>query len=164
VRVVYNKGGRTPEGWLLDARGQPTTDPRVLYHEPKGTILPLGGTQAYKGFGIGLLLDMFAGGLSGAPCSRTGLPLCGNAVFFLVLDVDLFAGAEHFLREVRDLAAAVRSCPPAAGVKEILAPGDPERKEKARRLAAGITLDDGTWSELTATAQRLGVAVPGNVG
>jgi hypothetical protein len=41
-----------PPGWLLDERGQPTTDPGVLYREPRGSILPLGGAQAYKGFGI----------------------------------------------------------------------------------------------------------------
>ncbi len=66
VRVQFNKGEPVPEGWLLDSQGKPTTDPGVLYHEPKGTILPLGGQQAYKGFGLGLLLDMLVGGLSGA--------------------------------------------------------------------------------------------------
>src|SRR5207248_2405619 len=58
VRVCFNKGLPAPDGWLLDSKGQPTTDPGVLYHDPRGTIQPLGGTQAYKGFGIGLLLDM----------------------------------------------------------------------------------------------------------
>jgi hydroxycarboxylate dehydrogenase B len=161
VRVLFNKGERVPEGWLLDAGGRPTTDPGVLYHDPRGTILPLGGAQAYKGFGIGLLLDMFAGGLSGGPCSRPGVPLLGgNAVFFQVLDAEQFAGAEHFRREVTDLAESVRTCPRAEGVAEILLPGDPERRERARRRRDGIRLDEGTWSQLTAAAGRLGVAVP----
>lgn len=161
VRVLYNQGARVPEGWLLDAQGKPTTDPAVLYTDPRGTIQPLGGNQAYKGFGIGLLLDMFCGGLSGAPCSRPGLPLLGlNAVFFLALDVEQFAGAGHFLREVTDLAAAVRDCPRAEGVAEVLTPGDPERRSKARRLRDGIPLDDGTWGQLRAAAERSGVAVP----
>src|SRR5262245_28621463 len=43
VRVAYNKGQRVPDGWLLDAQGRPTTDPGVLYREPRGSILPLGG-------------------------------------------------------------------------------------------------------------------------
>jgi uncharacterized oxidoreductase len=164
VRVLFNKGLPVPEGWLLDAQGRPTTDAGVLYRDPRGTILPLGGAQAYKGFGIGLLLDMFVGGLSGASCSRPGAPnLSANAVLFIVLDVDQFAGASHFLTEVTDLAAAVRSCPRVEGVQEILLPGDPERREKARRSAAGITLDDGTWGQLVAVAARLKVAVPGSV-
>jgi uncharacterized oxidoreductase len=161
VRVHFNKGQRVPDGWLLDCQGRPTTDPSVLYHEPRGTILPLGGAQAYKGFGIGLLLDMFAGGLSGAPCSRPGHPLqVANAVLFIVLDVEQFAGREHFLREVSDLAEAVRGCPRAEGVQEILLPGDPERRERARRRAAGIPLDDGTWGQLIAVAEKLKVKVP----
>src|SRR6516165_9490810 len=97
VRVAFNKRKPVPEGWLLDERGRPTTDPGVLYREPRGSILPLGGPQAYKGFGIGLLLDMFAGGLSGAPCSRPDLgPRSANAVLFLVFDGARFAGADHF--------------------------------------------------------------------
>jgi uncharacterized oxidoreductase len=161
VRVAFNKRVKVPEGWILDGRGRPTTDPGVLYHDPRGTILPLGGPQSYKGFGIGLLLDMFAGGFSGAPCSHPDAPLrVANAVVFIVLDIDAFAGAEHFLREVDSLAAAVRTCPRAEGVQEIQLPGDPERKEKARRRANGIPLDDGTWGQLGAVAERLKVAVP----
>ncbi|MCI0456382.1 MAG: Ldh family oxidoreductase [Gemmataceae bacterium] len=161
VRVAFNKGQPVPEGWILDSHGRPTTDPRVLYQDPRGTILPLGGSQAYKGFGIGLLLDMFAGGLSGAACSHPEAALrVANAVLFLALDIDQFAGADHFLREVSRLAAAVRSCPRAEGVQELVLPGDPERKERARRRAAGIPLDEGTWSQLTEVAGRLRVAVP----
>jgi uncharacterized oxidoreductase len=161
VRVAYNKGQRVPDGWLLDPQGKPTTDPGVLYREPRGSILPLGGAQAYKGFGIGLLLDMFAGGLSGAACSHPQNPnLSANAVFFILLDIDHFAGAPHFLHEVGKLAAAVRDCPRAEGVQEIQLPGDPERREAARRRASGLTLDDGTWAQLVAVANRLQVGVP----
>jgi len=161
VRVAFNKGQSVPPGWLLDEKGKATTDPWVLYREPRGSILPLGGPQAYKGFGIGLLLDMFAGGLSGAPCSRPGAPnLVANAVLFILLDIGQFAGSAHFLQEIQALAESVRTCPWAEGVSEILLPGDPERGEKARRLQAGIPLDDGTWNQLSEVARRLQVNVP----
>ncbi len=162
VRVLHNKGASVPEGWLLDPNGQPTTDSGVLYREPRGSLLPLGTPhQAYKGFGIGLLLDMFVGGLSGAPCSAPGLPnLSANAVFFLVLDVAQFAGAEHFVREVSGLAENVRSCPRIDGVPEITLPGDPERKTKAQRLQTGIEVDDGTWDQLVTLANKLQVTIP----
>jgi uncharacterized oxidoreductase len=161
VRVAFNKGQHVPEGWLLDEKGKPTTDPSVLYREPRGSILPLGGAQAYKGFGIGLLLDMFVGGLSGAPCSRPDAPnLSANAVLFLVLDIDAFVGGEHFLHEVDELSRLVRNCPRAEGVQEILLPGDPERREAARRRNSGIHLDEGTWSQLVGVANRLKVTIP----
>jgi uncharacterized oxidoreductase len=161
VRVSYNKGVPVPEGWLLDAAGRPTTDPGVLYHEPKGTILPLGGTQAYKGFGLGLLLDVLAGGLTGAPCSRPEVgPRSANAVVFVLFDPSKFAGTEHFMREVGDLTANIRSSPPATPGATIQLPGDPERRERARRQAEGVALDDGTWGQLTELAGRLGVTAP----
>jgi len=161
VRVAFNKGQQVPDGWLLDSDGKPTTDPGVLYKDPRGTILPLGGPQAYKGFGIGLLLDMFVGGFSGAPCSTPGLPnMSGNAVFFLVLDIEQFAGAEHFLKEVSGLAGNVKACPKAEGAADIMTPGEPERRSCAARRQSGIPLDDGTWKQLTALAERLNVAAP----
>ncbi|MBM3992994.1 MAG: Ldh family oxidoreductase [Planctomycetes bacterium] len=162
VRVAFNKGQQVPEGWLLDPQGKPTTDPGVLYKEPRGSILPLGGSQAYKGFGIGLVLDMLVGGFSGAPCSTPGAPnMSGNAVFFLVLDIDQFTGAEHFLREVSGLADNIKNCPKADGATEILVPGDPERRSCTQRRQSGIPLDDGTWKQLTTLAERLKITVPG---
>lgn len=161
VRVCFNKGVPVPDGWLLDAQGKPTTDPAVLYNEPKGTIQPLGGPQAYKGFGIGLLMDIFAGGMSGGSCSHPDTPLRGgNAVFMTLYDIDAFAGADYFLKQVDGLADNVHHCPRSEGVKEIMLPGDPERKEKAKRQAAGITLDDGTWKQLCEVAAKLKVDVP----
>src|SRR5262249_40461444 len=98
---------------------------------------------------------------SGGPCSRPEMPpMSANAVLFVAFDVAQFAGAEHFRTEVETLAANVRNCPRAEGIQEITLPGDPERRERARRQAAGITLDDGTWGQLSRLAERLRVPVP----
>ncbi len=161
VRVCFNKGVPVPDGWLLDSEGVPTTDPGVLYSDPRGTIRPLGGDQAYKGFGLGLLLDMLAGGLSGSPCSRPELgSRSANAVFFLLLDPERFFGRDHFLREVTALADAVRGVTPVRPGEAITLPGDPERRTRERRRRDGIPLDDGTWGQLVDLAGKLGVALP----
>ena len=52
VRVQRNRGAEVPDGWLLDAEGQPTNDPNTLYADPPGTILPLGGSLGHKGYGL----------------------------------------------------------------------------------------------------------------
>jgi uncharacterized oxidoreductase len=86
--------------------------------------------------------------------------MVANTVFFLVMDIEHFAGAEHFLKEVTGLADAVRACPRAEGIEEILCPGDPERKQRQTRLQHGIPLDDGTWNQLSAAATQRGVPIP----
>ncbi len=161
VRVKRIAGQLCPDGWLLDSEGQPTNDPNSLYGNPPGTIRPMGGDQSYKGFGLGLMVEIFAGALSGGPCIRE-VPLTqnGNCVFMQVLDPAHIGGAEHFANEVAGLCDFVRSCPTIEGVKEIQLPGDPERRVLTERTATGIPLDAGNWAALVKLADELGVAVP----
>lgn len=162
VRAQFQKKQPTPDGWLIDHEGRPTTDPSVLYTEPRGNILPFGGAQAYKGFGLGLLLDLLCGGLSGGPCSNPAYPLAGqgNAAVFVLFNPELFGGTEHFLKEADGLTSYVRSCPTVAGVPGITLPGDPERQAKEKRSAEGIAVPDGTWELIAKTASELKVALP----
>ena len=161
VRVYYINGkAPVPEGWLLDAEGKPTTDPSVLYEPPLGTILPMGGAQAYKGFGLGLVLDMLAGGLTGGTSSHPGAPAArGNNIVFLLLDPARFAGRDALVAQSTQLAEYVRGTPRAPGVDAILLPGDPERLTLTRRSAEGIPIEDAHWSRLTDLAARLRVSV-----
>jgi uncharacterized oxidoreductase len=162
VRAQFQKKESAPEGWLVDHMGMPTTDPGVLYAEPRGSILPFGGQQAYKGFGLGLLLDMLCGGLSGGACSNPSFPLPGhgNAAVFVLFNPELFGGTDHFLKETDGLSAYVRTCPTAPGVSAITLPGDPERIAKSKRSVEGISIPDGTWELITKTARELNVPLP----
>lgn len=161
VRVKKIAGVPIPSGWCLDPEGNPTTDPNQLYGDPPGTILPLGGDQAYKGFGLAFMIDMLSGGLSGGQCPfPSPPPPMGNCCVFWVINPDFFGGSSHMLSEVNKLEAYVRGVPLIDGVKEIYLPGDPERKTMADRQANGIPLDDGNWKALVDMAEKLGVAVP----
>ncbi len=162
VRTYYASGKKpVPEGWLLDSEGRPTTDSSVLYEPPLGTILPMGGAQGYKGFGLSLVLDMLAGGLSGGRSAHEGAgPPKGNNVVFLCLDPRQFAGSDALLRESTGAAEFVRSTPRSEGVDAIILPGDPERAVLARRTAEGIPIEEGHWSKLVALARELKVEPP----
>lgn len=158
VRVKKIAGEQCPDGWLLDCEGRPTTDPNVLYQNPPGSILPMGGAQAYKGFGLSLMIEILTGALSGGVVAREPLyPKKGNCVFMLLLDPEHFGGTAHFRQEVEQLAAYIRSCPRVAGCEAILLPGDPERLTLADRSARGIFLDDENWAQLLRLADELGV-------
>jgi uncharacterized oxidoreductase len=161
VRVKRIAGEKGPDGWLIDNEGRPTNDPTTLYGNPPGSILPMGGDQAYKGFGLGLMVEIFCGALSGGPCIRE-VPISplGNCVFMLVIDPEKFAGAEHMRCEVESLAEFVTGCPRVAGCDEVLLPGDPERRTLTKRSREGIPLDAGNWNELVKLAERLQVTVP----
>ena len=53
---LHKEGRKLPAQWLIDGNGRPSDDPAVLFTEPKGTILPLGGiASGHKGYGLSLL-------------------------------------------------------------------------------------------------------------
>ena len=81
----------------------------------------------------------------------------GNSVVMVLFDASHFGGKEHFLRESGKLAEFVRGTPCAEGVKEILLPGDPERKAKVQRQHSGISIPEGTWQQLIRLSEELGV-------
>jgi uncharacterized oxidoreductase len=158
VRVKRIAGQECPEGWLLDSDGQPTRDPNSLYASPPGTILPMGGNQAYKGFGLAMMVEILAGAVSGGVCIReTPINPNGNCVFMLVVDPAAVGGPDHFASEVEGLVEFVRGCPRIDPAEEIQLPGDPERHTLAQRLEHGIPLDEGNWQELVKLAERLHV-------
>lgn len=161
VRVKKIAGQQCPEGWLLDSDGNPTTDPEKLYADPPGTIRPMGGDQAYKGFGLGLMVEIFAGALSGGVCIREKpINQNGNCVFMQVLNPAILGGAEHFEQEIDGVVDFMRGCPRIDGVEKITLPGDPERSALADRSAHGIPLDDGNWKQLVMLAEKLNADVP----
>jgi uncharacterized oxidoreductase len=161
VRVKKIAGQQCPEGWLLDCEGRPTTDPNTLYGNPPGSILPMGGFQGYKGFGLGLMIEIFTGAISGGVTARPELyPKKGNCVFMMLIDPGLYGGADHFKGEVEQLVEYIRSCPRIDGCEEIMLPGDPERKLFECRQSAGLTLDPENWNALVVAGQKLNVVAP----
>jgi LDH2 family malate/lactate/ureidoglycolate dehydrogenase len=161
VRVKKIAGQPCPEGWLIDNEGRPTTDPNTLYGNPPGAILPMGGAQAYKGFGLGLMIEILTGALSGGNCAKTvPYPKKGNCVFILLIDPARFVGMDCFHSEVGQLVEYVRSCPRVEGVSEIVLPGDPERRLAGQRMKEGIHLDDENWKALVKLGEQFGVKAP----
>ena len=165
VRAKLLAGEPCPPGWLQDADGNPTTDPASRFRENSGTLLPLGGeAHGYKGFGLGLLLDVLIGGLSGGSCPPAGPDEIGtNNVLLVLWDSSRFAGASHFLGEADKLIDYVRSTPCKPGVDRITLPGDRSAATRRERIANGIPLDAGTWTMLCDAAKSLNVGHVFNV-
>ena len=156
ARVAHLSGKPAPAGSLIDHRGQPTTDPGVLFDEPKGALTAFG---AHKGAGLALLCDLLGGSLAGGGAflpERVAQGRILNGMLAMVIDPDLFGGAEAFFADVDAYADWVRASPAAAGTEGVRLPGDPERAARGAR-GAGIDIDDGTWGQLRETAASLGL-------
>ncbi len=69
ITMAKAAGQSIPEGWALDADGNPTTDPDAAI---KGSLVSMGG---YKGWGFGLMAEVLAAALTGSVLSRDVKPL-----------------------------------------------------------------------------------------
>jgi uncharacterized oxidoreductase len=154
ITIAYNKGKSIPPGCILDAEGRPSTNPADFIGPPEGALLPFGG---HKGFALSLAADILAGAISGAGCSRPTTKRVGNSFTATLLDPAQLRGREAFDQDVDQLVNYVKSSKLAEGFTEILIPGEPERRERERREREGIPVDDVTWGEIRATAERYGV-------
>lgn len=155
VRVARNGGKEIPLGWVLDKDGNPTSNPADLYEG--GMLVPAAG---HKGYSLSLLVDLLGGMLTGGGSAPQGGTMQSNGVLFIVLNVAAFRSPEEFQAEALELAERIKSTPPAPGFSAVLLPGEPEQQTATQRNANGIPLDDGTWAQMVAEAERLGVAVP----
>lgn len=155
VRLLRNQGKPAPEGWILDREGNPTTNPADLY--AGGTLLPLGGAVGHKGFGLGLVVDVLGGVLSGAGCGLMTGAEVGNGLWIEVADPEAFVSREEYLARLDAYLEYLRSSRRRPGVDELLLPGEPESRTEARRRAVGVEIDEATWKQVEEVAGELGV-------
>jgi hydroxycarboxylate dehydrogenase B len=153
VRVAMNRGERLPEGVLLDASGEATTDPSALFSVPAGALLPVG---EHKGFGLALAVELLAGALSGGEVAD-GSPGDGailNSLFAFIVDPEQVGGMADFAYRTESFLTQV------ATEDDVLIPGEPERRRRAERIEKGVPLDARTHAEIQEAARSVGFEPP----
>ena len=154
VRVANNSRKPMMEGALLDHTGQPTTDPSVMYTEPRGAVLPFG---EHKGSGLALVCELLAGAIVGSATVSTMTPPergIINGMLSIVIDPAKLSARDSMMAEIDAMIAFVKSAKPADPDLPVLVAGEPEQITKAERMANGIYIDDETWAQLSDIAQR----------
>jgi LDH2 family malate/lactate/ureidoglycolate dehydrogenase len=157
IQASANGQRSIPAGWALDFQGVPTTDTQTAM---RGLLMPLGG---YKGSGLGLMVEILCGVLSGGAMSGDvgGLHILtrpmATSQFFLAVDIQRFLAPEVFQQRMEQLIAAAKSSAPAWGYDEVMVAGDPEWRSQARRTAQGIPLKAAALERINTTARELGV-------
>ena len=146
------RGETVPEGWVFDAEGKPTRDPKALF--AGGSVGPLGGA---KGYGLALMVDILAAGLTGSNWSYEASSFGGNeggppavGQLFIAIDPAKTGGGEHLTDRIEQLAARIADQPGAR------LPGD---KRHAQRLAAardGVEVPEELVAKLSAYAAKAG--------
>jgi len=162
MEVYKNRNQKVPEGILIDKDGKPVTDP-TPFITGEVAMLPLGGPMGYKGYGLGMMIDAIAGGLSWAGCSSDKPTRGGSGYLALAIKVESFIDVAEYKKEIQRLIDWVKSSPTMPGVDKIRLPGEIEEESKAKREAEGIYIEESTWNDILAAAKEVNVPVPAGV-
>jgi len=154
IRNALKSGEPIPGDWATDAQGKPTTDPKAALD---GFLLPIGG---HKGYGLALVVDLFAGLLSGAaylthvksweddPEQPQNL---GH--FFILIDTTRLGSTEWLAKRMADYAAILHGSKPADPDAPVIVPGEIELGRLERQLVEGIDIGAAQLAMLEATAR-----------
>ena len=109
IRLAAKNGEKIPIGWALDPGGKPTDDPNLAI---LGSMIPIG---EHKGSGLALIVDLFAGMLSGSGYAGSVRPLNTNGAYsdnghlFMVVDPSFFMEITEYNNRITHLVSQVKT-------------------------------------------------------
>jgi len=159
-------GEPLPEGWAIGDDGRPLTDAEA-FEEGEGAVYPLGGPSfGFKGAGLSLLLELFAGVVADAAVHGQGVIRgVNNAAALFVVDPEWFGSRADHRDRVASLAEHLRSIDYREDVPtgesmhgdRAMLPGEPEHEALLERRADGVPFDAGAVDALAAVADDVGI-------
>jgi LDH2 family malate/lactate/ureidoglycolate dehydrogenase len=158
IRKMSENGGQLPPGVALDADGQPTTNPSAV---AKGCLLPAAGP---KGFGLGLMVEIFSGLLTGAAMGReigsffnTWDRPANLGHVFIAIHIDHFMPIGAFTDRLQTLLGWIVDCPSQHGAEPVRFPGELRSRYAALYERSGIPLEIRAVQVLDQLADELTV-------
>lgn len=146
LKVAASRGEAVPAGWLIDREGRATTDPRAL--AAGGAVLPLGGAEGHKGYGLSAMIEILSGVLTGLGFGVDPDGPHNDGVFMAAFRVEALRPLDAFRREVTEFAGWLATTPPAAGHERVYYPGEIEHERTRRHLEEGVEVEEATWAAL----------------
>lgn len=157
----YRRQGKDiPADWACDELGRAVTDPNLAK-----ALFPTG---SYKGFGLGMMVDILCALLAGGPVGRDLLPMYSDLSvkrnvthFFMAIDINKFLPTAVFSAQLQSMVNRLRAMEPIDPHIPVMVPGDPEKHSHVRRLASGIPVDETKFGEFMALSPNFSATVVG---
>jgi len=159
-----------PSKHLVDDHGVYTDDPLAIIVDPTDRESAFSGaiaTLGHKGFAWSLIVELFAGLLSGMGTSNlndyepSAERPWNEGIFLMAIDITKLRPVGEFKAAADELVRALRAVEPAADFRRVIVPGELEADKEWRFEREGVPIREEDWRGLLDTAARLGVEPAG---
>jgi uncharacterized oxidoreductase len=112
----------------------------------------------HKGSGLAFMCEILGGALTGGGCAGPEeRARIANGMLSIYMSPATFSAGDGFAAMTREYVDFFKSSRPSAPGGEVLTPGEPELRYRAKRLKEGVPLEDETWQALRNTALSAGL-------
>src|ERR1700740_2891171 len=146
IALAVARNQPVPDGWIIGSDGKPTNDPRQL--RQGGALLPVGGSEGYKGYGLSVMVEILCGLLTGLGLGVEPTGRHNDGCFMAVFKVDAFRPLAQFKKDIGEFAAYLKATRLAEGRSGVYYPGESQTLREVERRKTGIDVEDATWNKL----------------
>ena len=150
---MEKNGEKVPAGWMINKDGVPSDNPSDYL--AGGVLLPFGG---YKGYGLALMVEMFAGVLSESATTKdvhAWNSVAGTSGdvghFFMAIDVSKMGNADAYEKRIESIIDDIKASQLAKGADKIYYPGEKELVAVKECLGSGeVAVDEDVLAQIMA--------------
>jgi L-2-hydroxycarboxylate dehydrogenase (NAD+) len=158
VKAKAQRGEQMPEGWMIDRKGQPLTDPK---RAEEGFLMPIGG---YKGYGLAMIVGLLSGTLNGAAMgsevidfNKDASSVTNTGQAIVAIDPDAFGDVDEFKARVDKLVRELRASERMPGVDRIWMPGEQSHARRLVNERDGLALPPALRQQLDQFAREMSI-------
>ena len=163
IEVAARAEKPVPEGWVIDAQGEPATDPvKILAQmgQAQAALLPLGGAgellAGYKGYDLATMVEILSAALSGGKYMKDllGFEEDGSkrpfmlGHFFMAIDIEHFIPLELSRQITGSIMRNLQVSRKAPGQERIYVAGEKEHENRIRIQEQGVPVNKNLMDEL----------------
>lgn len=171
IEVYARTGKSMPEGWVIDRKGESTTDSiQALQDLIKGTaaLTPLGGIgedgAGYKGYGYATVVEILSAALQGGSFLKmlTGFEN-GKKIpyklghFFIAVNISHFTEIDNFKKISGEILRQLRASDKMPGAERIYTAGEKEYLNRLFREGKGVPVGEELQREMVQMRDATGL-------
>jgi LDH2 family malate/lactate/ureidoglycolate dehydrogenase len=173
IEVAARAEKSVPEGWVIDAEGNPATDPNKILQDmgaAQAALLPLGGAgellAGYKGYDLATMVEILSASLCDGAFMKDLLGYTPDGSrrpfmlghFFLAIDIAHFVPPEVSRQITGGIMRALQASRKAPGQDRIYVAGEKEHETGAIIRERGVPVNENLRRELRFMRDELGIS------